>query len=87
MADVVDAKPTTENVEDLGKTEKHITQNGDDSRSLFLDAKQATENEHKLSLVDGFRLYPKAMAWSIFVSSACVMEGNNRLCHPLSSKR
>jgi len=34
-----------------------------------------TEFEHKLGLIDAFRQYPKAVGWSILVSTACVMEG------------
>lgn len=43
--------------------------------SLTRDAKMGTEFEHKLGLMDAFRKYPKAVGWSVLVSSACVMEG------------
>ena len=31
--------------------------------------------EHSLTLRDGLRLYPKAIAWSLLISTAVVMEG------------
>lgn len=47
----------------------------DMDRQMFHDAKDATETEHRLTLLDALRLYPKAVGWSVFVSAACVMEG------------
>ncbi|KAM5456808.1 hypothetical protein MaudCBS49596_001049 [Microsporum audouinii] len=42
---------------------------------LFLNAKAATDKEHKMTLLQGIRLYPKAVAWSILISTSIVMEG------------
>lgn len=39
------------------------------------DAKQATEVEHQLTLLQGLRAYPKAVAWSVLFSGAIVMDG------------
>lgn len=39
------------------------------------NAKAATEKEHKMTLMQGVRLYPKAIAWSILISTCIVMEG------------
>lgn len=39
------------------------------------DAKRATEKEHKMSLWQGIKLYPKAIGWSILISTCIVMEG------------
>jgi MFS transporter, SP family, general alpha glucoside:H+ symporter len=39
------------------------------------EAKIATQNELKMSLWQGFRLYPKACFWSIVLSMAVIMEG------------
>ncbi|KAJ9646704.1 hypothetical protein H2204_000396 [Knufia peltigerae] len=53
-------------------------QKGRDEKSwddIVRDAKQATQREHSLKLLDALRLYPRAVAWSVFVSAACVMEG------------
>lgn len=38
-------------------------------------AKLASEKEHKMTLLQGLRLYPKAIAWSILISTCIVMEG------------
>jgi len=61
-------KENVDDVENKGGTVHNGT-------SMFLDAKAATEKEHKLTVMDAFRMYPKAVAWSVFVSAACVMEG------------
>ncbi|EED16153.1 MFS alpha-glucoside transporter, putative [Talaromyces stipitatus ATCC 10500] len=42
---------------------------------LIADAKAATDKEHKMTLLQGIRLYPKAVFWSILISSCIVMEG------------
>ncbi|KAH8679108.1 general substrate transporter [Tricladium varicosporioides] len=38
-------------------------------------AEQAAADEHQLSVKDAIRRYPKAIAWSILVSTAIIMEG------------
>lgn len=38
-------------------------------------AKQATELEHELGVWDAIRKYPKAVMWSVLVSTAIIMEG------------
>jgi MFS transporter, SP family, general alpha glucoside:H+ symporter len=38
-------------------------------------ARLATEKEHKMSLLQGIKLYPKAIGWSILISTCIVMEG------------
>ena len=42
---------------------------------VIRDAKLASEKEHKMTLLQGVRLYPKAIAWSILISTCIVMEG------------
>jgi len=39
------------------------------------DAQVATDKEHDLSLVESLRAYPKAIAWSMLLSTAVIMEG------------
>lgn len=34
-----------------------------------------TEKEHSMTLIQGIKLYPKAVAWSILISTCIVMEG------------
>lgn len=42
------------------------------------NAKNATEKEHQMSLWQGIKLYPKAVAWSMLISTCIVMEGEFR---------
>ncbi|KAM0816133.1 putative MFS alpha-glucoside transporter [Seiridium cardinale] len=44
-------------------------------RDLIHDAKQATEKEHNMTLWQGIRLYPKAIGWSVLISTCICMEG------------
>lgn len=39
------------------------------------EANIATDKEHNLTLARGLKAYPKAIAWSILLSTAVVMEG------------
>ncbi|CAK7223729.1 hypothetical protein SBRCBS47491_005306 [Sporothrix bragantina] len=38
-------------------------------------AKSAAEREHSMTLLQGIKLYPKAIAWSMLISTCIVMEG------------
>ncbi|EFR04447.1 hypothetical protein MGYG_07455 [Nannizzia gypsea CBS 118893] len=42
---------------------------------VFQNAKAATDKERRMTLLQGIRLYPKAVAWSILISTCIVMEG------------
>lgn len=42
---------------------------------LVDEAKQATTQEHQMSLWQGIKLYPKAIGWSVLLSTAIIMEG------------
>ncbi|KAK4139234.1 uncharacterized protein C8A04DRAFT_33284, partial [Dichotomopilus funicola] len=56
-------------------------------------AKTATEKEQKMTLLQGIKLYPKAIAWSILISTCIVMEGydvcliNNFYAFPQFNKK
>lgn len=43
--------------------------------SISLDAKDASNNEHSMSAWQALRVYPKAVAWSLLLSTAVIMEG------------
>lgn len=43
--------------------------------SLSTEAQDATSKEHQMSLLQALKLYPKAVGWSILLSTAIVMEG------------
>lgn len=38
-------------------------------------AREATEKEHQLTIRDAFKLYPKAIGFSLIFSTAVIMEG------------
>lgn len=42
---------------------------------IIQGAKTATEKEQKMTLLQGIKLYPKAIAWSMLISTCIVMEG------------
>lgn len=46
-----------------------------DLKDLARDANKATESEQNMTLKQGIKLYPKAIAWSMFLSTAIIMEG------------
>ncbi len=39
------------------------------------NAKIATDKEHNMTLWQGIKLYPKAVAWSLLISTCICMEG------------
>lgn len=42
---------------------------------MLINASRATEKEHKMSLWQGIKLYPKAVGWSLLISTCIAMEG------------
>ncbi|KAK1489197.1 sugar porter family MFS transporter [Colletotrichum tamarilloi] len=42
---------------------------------LVAEAAQAASAEHKMSLLEAIRTYPKAIGWSVLLSSTLIMEG------------
>lgn len=42
---------------------------------VIQNAKNATDKEHKMTLWQGIKLYPKAVAWSLLISTCICMEG------------
>ena len=42
---------------------------------LIDNAKAATDKEHKMTLWQGVKLYPKAVAFSVIISTCIAMEG------------
>ncbi|KAL2761028.1 hypothetical protein ACRALDRAFT_1059274 [Sodiomyces alcalophilus JCM 7366] len=45
------------------------------SAAFIQDAKSASDKERQMTLLQGIRLYPKAIAWSMLISTCIVMEG------------
>jgi SP family general alpha glucoside:H+ symporter-like MFS transporter len=62
-------KPSVTNLESA------MGDNEADRVAKLNDAQTATAKEHSMSLLQGLKLYPKAIAWSILLSTAIVMEG------------
>lgn len=48
---------------------------GDRETEIFNGARAATENERNMTLLQGIKLYPKAVGWSLLISTCIVMEG------------
>ena len=42
---------------------------------MMVEVEDATNHEHELKLLQAVRLYPKAVAWSVMMSTALVMDG------------
>lgn len=42
---------------------------------VIQNAKAATEKEQSMTLMQGIRLYPKAVLWSVLISTCIAMEG------------
>lgn len=45
------------------------------ARDFITSAKNATDKEHNMTLLQGIKTYPKAIAWSMLISTCIVMEG------------
>jgi SP family general alpha glucoside:H+ symporter-like MFS transporter len=61
--------------EPVGPTDVWVHTVDEGKSARHADARDATNREHSLSLRDSFRLYPKAIAFSIVFSTAIIMEG------------
>lgn len=42
---------------------------------IVQNAKAATDKEQRMTLLQGIKLYPKAVAWSVLISTCIAMEG------------
>jgi SP family general alpha glucoside:H+ symporter-like MFS transporter len=60
-----------------------------DIKQVVHDASKATKSEQNMSLKQGLRLYPKAVAWSVLLSACIIMEGFDKyvLCLSLLKRR
>ena len=65
------AKHPSVALDQLPSTAEDATPNS----GLLSDAEEATRKEHELGLWSGIKLYPKAIAWSMIMSTALVMDG------------
>lgn len=72
VADIVPANLPSATMDD--KDQEHVAHMKAMDQMIH-NAKSATEKEHKMTLMQGVRLYPKAIAWSVLISTCIVMEG------------
>lgn len=56
----------------LASDELKATESMEDT---IINARAATEKEHNMTLLQGVRLYPKAIFWSLLISTCIAMEG------------
>ncbi|KAI1199302.1 general alpha-glucoside permease [Nemania serpens] len=52
-----------------------IAENVDDFMTLVNEANDANEREREMTLLYAFKVYPKAIGWSMLLSSCLIMEG------------
>lgn len=66
-------------VEDVATEPAHdvtMSKEYKNANSRIIDgARAAAEKERNMTLMQGLRLYPKAIAWSVLISTCIVMEG------------
>ncbi|KAG0657519.1 hypothetical protein C6P46_006488 [Rhodotorula mucilaginosa] len=69
--------PDEKKVDTLGETAflETVQREGTDAENLAAEARAATEAEHKLTLLQGLKRYPKAVAWSLLISTCIIMTG------------
>ncbi|KAK1922404.1 putative MFS alpha-glucoside transporter [Papiliotrema laurentii] len=59
----------------MSTTPEPLSYGEDSKKTMHANALVATEKEQKMTLLEGIRLYPKAVFWSIVISTCIVMEG------------
>lgn len=51
----------------------YVTSHEKAQQKILHDARLATEKERSMTLMQGIRLYPKAIAWSVLISACIIM--------------
>jgi SP family general alpha glucoside:H+ symporter-like MFS transporter len=62
-----------------GEQARRVSLSMIDAKQVTADAHKASESEQNMTLKQGLRLYPKAIAWSILLSAAIIMEGFDKV--------
>ena len=70
-----DEKPGVVHVEPSGAIERRTVISTQHAAQTVTDAQNATEKEQNMTLMQGLKLYPKAIGWSLIFSAAIIMEG------------
>jgi MFS transporter, SP family, general alpha glucoside:H+ symporter len=69
--------PHAENdkIEQYGDSSGHHEVQPDEMKQTVIGAKNASDQEQRMTLLQGVRLYPKAIAFSVVISTCIAMEG------------
>lgn len=59
----------TESIQDVALTKEWI----------HTDGRQGADQEHKMTLWRGIKAYPGAITWSVLLSTAIIMEGEQKI--------
>jgi MFS transporter, SP family, general alpha glucoside:H+ symporter len=80
VPDISSEKPRASGVEDVGNnTLAPEAPRTNELSHEAAEAARATEAEQNMTLLQGLRKYPKAVAWSVMISTAIVMEGFDKV--------
>ena len=63
------------NIGDIAEKPVEVSRTISVADKVFKNAQSATEKEHRMTLWQGIKLYPKAVGWSILISTCIAMEG------------
>lgn len=70
-----DAITPTDNLPEYGYSSTAGPASDSSMTKVIQNAKAATEKEQSMTLMQGIRLYPKAVLWSVLISTCIAMEG------------
>lgn len=79
MALEADDKLPPHHMESVRKVDTASSEPIEGWTNLAEDANTATEDEHRLTFLQGLRQYPKACAWSALVTLCIIMDGVSHL--------
>lgn len=74
MAEEKDIQPSAA-VHQQPLYEEHEQHHKGAADKIINDARMAADKEHNMTLWQGVKLYPKAIGWSVLISTCIVMEG------------
>lgn len=70
-----DSKHLTPTISPDSESLHHDAKTGFVANTLAQDAQEATTKEQNMTLREGLRMYPKAIFWSVIISTCIAMEG------------
>ena len=75
MNNITEAETRINNLVSKEELNRRLSCSNGNLNSMANDTRAVTAAEHKMTFLEGVRLYPKAMAWSTILSLTIVMEG------------